>query len=430
MPPARENAKEEPPHYRGFLRAQFRGGASTYLDRGSKRSVSVPFLRRYSLIGLAVFVYAARDGVRVALRNEDGTERVLRRVYIDSHFPYLRTKPGNGRYKSLSIRLGLQRFDEPQIVAIKDSETNRTFEICQIGPVQESAKSQDLHEIERQIVELETDEKKRTPKRLLALDRSLWSLPPAQRSNDWRRALVTLYCLFQVNHRTAHKLLKEWVSYERVAGQNEGVEAFQAKLRDISSPNALGRHGYNPSFHHLDLEAVEEQLSQLIAHLQELNVQPFINSGTLLGYCRDGRPIPHDDDFDLGILIEGEDEDSVAANWKAFRNALALRWPTIEKGSFLAVKLASGIQVDLFAAWVNESKLFVHPYCWADVDQSALLPMGSIDVRKSQFPIPADPGRILSVNYGPNWMTPDPFWRFDYKTSKRRFRRMLKKLRG
>jgi hypothetical protein len=56
--------------------------------------------------------------------------------------------------------------------------------------------------------------------------------------------------------------------------------------------------------------------------------------------------------------------------------------------------------------------------------------MGSITIRGRDFPIPADPNGVLSVNYGPNWRVPDPFWRFDYKKSKRRFGKMLKKLKA
>ena len=33
----------------------------------------------------------------------------------------------------------------------------------------------------------------------------------------------------------------------------------------------------------------------------------------------------------------------------------------------------------------------------------------------------------LSVGYGPNWRVPDPFWRYDCRKSKRRFRQVLKK---
>ena len=50
----------------------------------------------------------------------------------------------------------------------------------------------------------------------------------------------------------------------------------------------------------------------------------FIESGTLLGALRNGRFIPHDDDFDIALVVEGED---AVAELHALRATLAERLP-------------------------------------------------------------------------------------------------------
>ena len=166
-----------------------------------------------------------------------------------------------------------------------------------------------------------------------------------------------------------------------------------------------------------------------MSDLTGLDVQPFLNSGTLLGYFRDGRPIPHDDDFDLGILVKGDTEDEAAQNWRHFVKAVGEKIRVINKGSFVALKLSNGVKVEIFACWTVDGNLFVHPYCWEDVGEDALLPMAQLNVRGRNFLIPADPNAVLSVNCGPNWRIPDPFWSLDCNKMRRRFRSVLKKLK-
>jgi hypothetical protein len=419
----------EPPHHRGFFATRIGQWWSTYIDRGSRRFVSVPRGSRRKFFAAGLFIYGATHSTRAALVDADGRRRNLHRVFVKSRFPYLTLSAGNGGYKSLNIAMGFLRPDIERSLRIEDTARGEFVPVCRVAPVAVADVTEDLDQVAEKLDELTQDADLRGKGDLPILEQSLLQMAGKVPEHRRIRCLIQLYCLFGVNHRTAHKLLKDWTSDERENGTEEAAKAFHDQLRDITFPLALGRHGYNPSFLNLDLAQVESDLADLLETLAGWDVHPFLNSGTLLGYFRDGRPIPHDDDFDIGILLGGNTQDEVARNWHQFVAAVNERFNAIYKGSFLAVKLSNGVQVDLFPAWSIDGQLYVHPYCWADVSIDALLPLGKLTIRDREFPVPADPDRVLVVNYGPNWRVPDPFWRFDYKKSKQRFGKMLKKLK-
>ncbi len=413
------------PHYRGGFLTRIGGWLSTYIDSGSRRFLSTPSRSGTSFFAAALFVYGSDDLTRVFLVDADNQHGALWRVFIKSKFPFITRSSEGGGYKSLHFKFG---FAKPQVMTLETAQD--TFEICHIRPVADSNLLPDLAEINAELAQLENDKTSRDIAKLAHLERSLLALRSTGPDHDIDKALIHLYCLFRVNHRRAHKLLGLWSDNETERGEAEAAQAFQKHLLGVTSPLALGRHGYNPSFQNLDLDKVEAELHALMSDLEQLDVRPFLNSGTLLGYFRDGRPIPHDDDFDLGILVKGDTEDDAAKNWRRFVAAVSGKFNIIDKGSFVAMTLSDGVQVDLFPSWIIDTNVFVHPYCWADVTKDALLPMERINVRGRHFPIPANPDAVLTVNYGPNWRVPDPFWRFDYRKSEQRFRQALKKFKG
>ena len=65
----------------------------------------------------------------------------------------------------------------------------------------------------------------------------------------------------------------------------------------------------------------------------------------------------------------------------------------------------------------------------AEIKASARQPMEVLNIRGLNFRSPGDPVAVVAVNYGLNWGVPDPFWRFDYRKSKRRFKGATKKLK-
>ena len=418
------------PHCRGYCLVRTKPLSKTELDRSSKRVMSIPLTSKRQLVVTLVFVYAAHANMRVVIREEGTVKRVLPRIFVLSRFPYLSLRPVKHGYKSLNFGASLLRITAPHTISIDDDESGSNYTICAISPVGANEVMTDLKAIVSAIDAEVSQGDACNLRQLPVLERSLLNIPKEQRGTTWQQALITLYAFYQVNHKVAFHTLEDLVNHEKAAKRTDALALFQEKLQRICAPNALGRHGYNPSLRNADLEQVENDLKTLLDELTALGARPFLNSGTLLGYYRDGKPIPHDDDFDIGILLAGETPEDVAREWQVLRKKFAQHPQIVDKGTFFMVVLPSGLQVDLFAAWINDGKLYVDPYCFGDVDGAALEPLRQMTVRGTTFPVPNDPDRILAVNYGPNWRIPDPFWKFDFTAAHRRFGTMRKLLKS
>jgi len=420
----------EAPHYRGLYLTRVGRWFHTYLDNGSKRFVSLPEKSGLRFFVAMIFVYEVGPNTSVELQPKSGSPKKFRRLFIKSKFPYVTLRSDSGAYKSLFMAAGVTRHNTLRTLVIKTEDIHKddSHPICSIVPVAADELSRDMDEIKTELVDMIATGAPNNS-RLGALEQSLFALESHRNQQDFQRTLILLYCLYGVNHSSAYKRLKKWTSIERLERGEEPVAALSKQLQKITAPLALGRHGFNPSFINLDLDQIESELKDFMEELQAFNVQPFLNSGTLLGYFRDGRPIPHDDDFDLGILLPGKTLEETFHNWREFRRELGAQFSVIDKGSFVAIKLSNGVQVDLFAAWTKDDDLYIHPYCWADVKLKSLIPLKTLSIRGRDFLIPADPDAILSVNYGPNWRVPDPFWRFDFAKCKKRFKGALKELK-
>lgn len=215
------------------------------------------------------------------------------------------------------------------------------------------------------------------------------------------------------------------------------AEAFARLWSDVQrllGPLALTLSGYHPALAARDPHDFWSELATLVARLEELGLEVFLNSGTLLGAVRDGRPLGHDYDADLGLVVDvaggpgGSDADHaeavVARFWElkeVLRGAglLAESYDTVGR-HHARVELGSGLPVDLFPAWVVDGRLSVWPYARGELAASALLPVRREEVAGVPLPLPRDPEALLALNYGPGWQDFDPTFVFDWAHARAR----------
>ena len=220
------------------------------------------------------------------------------------------------------------------------------------------------------------------------------------------------------------RALDELRTIRREAGEMEKFDAFEAKFRACLSKADFTAHGFDRiSFGGVDHRPVWGRIGDHIARLQALNYDVFLNSGTLLGVVRDQRLIAHDDDVDLAVLLKADSYDGIAREWDALRANLAKNGAldTAPSDDPKIIRLApeGAVSVDLFPGWVFDGRVFVYPHTFGELTLDDVLPLRPCKVTGN--PIPAQPEKMLNLNYGEDWHTPNPYWTFPWREAKKRF---------
>jgi hypothetical protein len=158
-----------------------------------------------------------------------------------------------------------------------------------------------------------------------------------------------------------------------------------------------------------DVSAAEDTLLTVNHLLQAKGLQPFLMSGTLLGYARDGALLPHDKDIDIGIL-GWEDQFTVA---EALLEAGHFQIDLAQLGGqhrFLlsAHDMRNGMAIDFFL-FHDKGDHFLHGI---DFDMGftqnfrfSRFALDAVEFLGERFFVPADFDLNLSENYG-DWRTP------------------------
>lgn len=172
----------------------------------------------------------------------------------------------------------------------------------------------------------------------------------------------------------------------------------------------------------LDSEARDSLTDGLARTLRVLNeecgVNGFVAYGTLLGAVRDGHFIGHDTDMDVAYLSDHTNPVDVAL--ESFRVERVFRrngWPTSRDsaGMFkVSVTESAGTQrhIDVFSSFCCEGLYHLVPFVSGTVSRAALLPLGRVELEGRSLPAPADCATVLEATYGPDWMVPNPAFRY------------------
>lgn len=168
-----------------------------------------------------------------------------------------------------------------------------------------------------------------------------------------------------------------------------------------------------------DLPGERLRLARVVCRL--LDRPHFLDSGTLLGAVRDGRPIPHDDDFDLAVLVRRTSElDALCLRLEAqlpppyrarrvdtYCDKVEVYDPT--RGAYplgdpygaadfhhVTVDVQGYLRTDdhatpLYRLWKFDAPRY---------PLATLLPVGSVELCGEPFPAPADPTAVLEAVYG------------------------------
>ncbi len=79
------------------------------------------------------------------------------------------------------------------------------------------------------------------------------------------------------------------------------------------------------------------------------------------------------------------------------------------------------VAIDLFPAWIENEKAYIYPHTAGELKKNAIFPIKKIRINNVDIFIPNNVDEILSINYGKDWLVPNPAWSFDWSRSKKRF---------
>lgn len=161
--------------------------------------------------------------------------------------------------------------------------------------------------------------------------------------------------------------------------------------------------------HVFDVDAASESLKTVNRLLRERGLQPFMMSGVLLGYLREGQLLPHDKDLDLG-LIGWEHQFEVAqallaaghyhVSWRYLRGAQTFLMD--------AVDLKFGVAIDFFFFHPKDDH-FLHgidyKYGFTQNLRFSQFELKEVNFLGERFWIPDNADQNLTENYG-DWRTP------------------------
>ncbi len=168
-------------------------------------------------------------------------------------------------------------------------------------------------------------------------------------------------------------------------------------------------------------ERILDRTAEVIAHLEEMGLRPFVVGGTLLGAVRDHALLPHDDDADVAYLSTHTNPADVAREGFAIGRALESLGYELVRHSATHMQLyfrtpagALDHYVDVFSAFFTEDGRINQPFhVRGEMRENQMLPFSTVTIQDRPFPAPADPEHWLVINYDEHWRTPIPGYRLE-----------------
>jgi hypothetical protein len=204
-------------------------------------------------------------------------------------------------------------------------------------------------------------------------------------------------------HDEARALLRKTIITQARRRRHPRARLGQAKRRVLSALPARASAPASVRDEAFDLRAVVA-LAALSSELDQIGVKPFLISGTLLGYLREGNFISWDKDIDVGIFTSEIKTGDVES---AFDRSAEF---TVRRLDFNAERLrvdhANGIKVDIFPHYGTADGKVWHDGT-ATRWWNSPFELKEIEFLGERQYVPSDPERYLDENYG-NWRVPEP----------------------
>jgi hypothetical protein len=164
----------------------------------------------------------------------------------------------------------------------------------------------------------------------------------------------------------------------------------------------------------IDPAALVPIVADVTRRLEQAGIRPFLMSGTLLGFIRNGTFLEHDHDVDLGLLPE--------VDLDAVERALAgcdLELTVEVDGLWLLGVHPTGLHIDFFRHELRDGRFWhsTRVHSWWNTP----FELRTLDAEDQRWWIPDDPDLYLEENYG-EWTAPVAFYDISFDTPNRTYR--------
>jgi hypothetical protein len=254
--------------------------------------------------------------------------------------------------------------------------------------------------------------KKLATRRLFLELKELKNAPP---SKEWLEAAVLVSVLRLARPRNAVGFLNLLWEMAVTPEEKSHFSAFYMEISKYLAPLIITNHGYlEELFVNAPHKEIWDGVENHMTILKNAGCRVLLNSGTLLGLVRDGELIGHDNDIGLAIILDAETPEDAAIEWKAFPQKLSdlgiFSEGSQEYNGFLRLTPIAGFEVDIFPGWFANDKVYIYPHTYGELEAKDVYPFRTCKI--TGLNQPAEPEKMLKINYGEGWNVPDLLFKF------------------
>jgi len=245
----------------------------------------------------------------------------------------------------------------------------------------------------------------------------------SMKTEEILKSSIFLSCKTLKNAKKTFSEINKLKQMMELSGKSKELSKFLDYIYTLLGDKTLTAHGFTDRLKYVNKEKIWKEIERILISLKELDYELFIISGTLLGYRREGGFIAYDDDVDLAVVLKSSNERDIAKEWLDLRKKLSAM-EFIRDYDNVHFKLRSNslyVAIDLFPAWIENEKAYIYPHTAGELKKNAIFPIKKIRINNVDIFIPNNVDEILSINYGKDWLVPNPAWSFDWSRSKKRF---------